>query len=95
MAERAVVIAPVKGWQQGLIRDLVVRLRAVDVWATGPVDEGVGREKGRHPDPGSRLLGFEPRKWEGRQQEQASYANRCSHPLNGSNPMTRRMKNRT
>ena len=60
MAERAVVIAPIKGWQQGLIRDLVVRFRAVDIGAAGSVDEGVGREKGRHPGPGAGLLGFEP-----------------------------------
>ena len=69
MTEGAVVIAPVKGWQQGLIWDLVVRLRAVDIGAAGPVDEGVGREKGRHPGPELGLLGFEPRKWEGRQEE--------------------------
>ena len=59
MAERAVVIAPVKGWQQGLIRDLVVRFRAIDIGAAGPVDEGMSREKGRHPGPGLEFLGFE------------------------------------
>ena len=43
VAEGAVVIAPVKGWQQGLVRDLVVRFRAVDIGAAGAVDEGVSR----------------------------------------------------
>ena len=70
MAERAVVIAPVKRRQQGLIRDLVVRFRAVDIRAAGPVDEGMGREKGRHPGPEAGLLGFESRNWESRQEEQ-------------------------